>query len=259
MFLPFLARNSYLEQMEAWGVADHFSQLREQGSFMPLENLQKLAWNLFHWVRRRLHLLGIVDIGTQDGHPVSLRLSRLGASLLSAAPAQSATGARSTLVVNPDFEILLFPESDSPELVHRLDRFSLRTASDRLFRFQLSEDSVRTAIGDGMGISEIISVLSERCRVSLPQNVLFSLRDWGDRAGVLFLEEPRRIVARKAATLARLKAHVRVRELTEEDQGGALRIRETVRIQDFKELLRDLGFHLETLPAKNAASKAAGE
>lgn len=243
MYVPFLARNSYLAQMEGQGIAEYFAQRRAQGCFAALEDLQRLSWNVFHWVRKRLHLLGIVDLGFQDGHPVALRLSRLGASLLAGAPAQAAAGARSTLVVNPDFEILLFPENDAYELVHTLDRFSTRTASDRLYQFRLSEESVRSALADGMGISEILEVLTDRCRTPLPQNVLFSLTDWGDRAGAVSLDADRVLHARRPELLARLLEHERVRDLT--TQGERIRLDDAVRIEDFRALLRDLGFYLE--------------
>jgi hypothetical protein len=210
-----------------------------------MEDAQKLAWHLFHWVRKRLHLLGIVDLGFKDGHPVGLRLSELGAKLL-AGPAQAAEGARSSLVVNPDFEILLFPESDAYELVHTLDRFAKRTGSDRLYRFELSEKSVCRGLVDGIGIGEILEVLSDRCRTSLPQNVLFSLRDWADQAGVLTLDKERTLRTRRKDTLDRLLEHARVREWTEErTEEKALRIREEIDVEDFRSMARDLGFPVE--------------
>jgi hypothetical protein len=245
MDVPFLARNSHLGQMERETFAEYYTELREQGRHIVMEDAQKLAWHLFHWVRKRLHLLGIVDLGFKDGHPVGLRLSELGAKLL-AGPAQAAEGARSSLVVNPDFEILLFPESDAYELVHTLDRFAKRTGSDRLYRFELSEKSVCRGLVDGIGIGEILEVLSDRCRTSLPQNVLFSLRDWADQAGVLTLDKERTLRTRRKDTLDRLLEHARVREWTEErTEEKALRIREEIDVEDFRSMARDLGFPVE--------------
>lgn len=246
MYLPFLARNSYLTQMEEQGVRDYYKQLSDRGRRVAIDNLRQMSWHLFHWVRKRLHVLGLVDLGYQDGHAIGLRVSSLGASLLSGVPAQDLSKGRSMLLVNPDFEILLFPESDAPELVHCLDRFSKRTGSDRLFRFQLSEESVRSALADGMDFAEMLSLLSERCRTPLPQNVIFSLEDWADRAGLLFLGEDRALSARRPETLERLRGHRRIQELCDAlPDGGGLRLKEEVRIEDFKALLRDLGFHLE--------------
>ncbi|HHI79237.1 MAG TPA: hypothetical protein ENK02_04605 [Planctomycetes bacterium] len=249
MFLPHLARNSYMTQLDGLGVEAYFDDLREQGCFLVLEDQSQLIWNLFHWVRHRLHMLGIVDFGYsgESSIPQSLRLSRLGAALLSNAPGE---GGRSTLVVNPDFEILLFPEEDAFELVHSLDRFSTRTSAEHVYRFQITEESVRSALADGMGIAEILDVLTDRCRVQLPQNVLFSLQDWGDRAGLLVLSGERRLRARKPEMIDKLLEHPRVRELTgERPSPNELEIQKNVRLGDFRGMLRDLGFYL-VLPAK---------
>ncbi len=263
MFLPHLARNSYMTQLDGLGVEAYFDDLRAQGCFLVLEDQSQLIWNLFHWVRHRLHMLGIIDFGysVDSTIPQFLRLSRLGAVLLSNAQGE---GGRSTLVVNPDFEILLFPEEDAFELVHSLDRFSTRTSAEHVYRFQMTEESVRSALADGMGISEILDVLTDRCRVQLPQNVLFSLQDWGDRAGLLVLSGERVLRARKPEMIDQLLEHPRVRELTgERPSPNELEIKKKVRLGDFRGMLRDLGFYL-VLPAKakkgseNSPSKKTG-
>jgi len=254
MYVPFLARNSYLAQLHTHGVVDFYANRRKHGRSALIENLERLSWHLFHWVRRRLHVLGIVDLGFQGEQPVALRLSQLGASLLAGVPAQAVEGGRSTLVVNPDFEILLFPESDAFSLVHTLDRFARRTGSDRLYRFELDEASVRSALSDGMGVGDILDVLTERCRTPLPQNVLFSLRDWADRAGVLAIDETGCLVVRKPEILDRLLGHARVRELTGERVSPTqLELLSEVKIDDFRALVRDLGFHLEPGAENNAS------
>lgn len=244
MHVPFLARNAYLVQMAELSVREHYDGERDSGRFVAREDLRKLAWHLFDWVRRRLHPLGLVDLGFEQGHPTAIRLSRLGAALLQEAPAQSAEGARSTLVVNPDFEVLLFPDSDVWPLVHSLDRFAKRTSSDRLFRFQLSEESVRSALADGMGLGQIFEVLTLRCRTPLPQNVRFSLEDWAARAGAVRLTRGRRLVAPKPELLEKLLAHKAVAELCEGDASD-LTLRAEVRALDFRAILRDLDFSLE--------------
>ncbi len=250
MFLPHLARNSYMTQLDGLGVETYFDDLRAQGCFLVLEDQSQLIWNLFHWVRHRLHMLGIIDFGYKGESqiPQWLRLSRLGAVLLSNAQGE---GGRSTLVVNPDFEILLFPEEDAFELVHSLDRFSTRTSAEHVYRFQISEESVRSALADGMGIAEILDVLTDRCRVQLPQNVLFSLQDWGDRAGLLVLSGERVLRARKPEMIDQLLKHPRVRELTgKRPNPNELEIKKDVRLGDFRGMLRDLGFYL-VLPGKS--------
>ncbi|MEZ5989188.1 MAG: helicase-associated domain-containing protein [Planctomycetota bacterium] len=248
MYVPFLARNTYLTQLEELGVREYYDGRRAQGRPVATDNLRQISWHLFHWVRQRLHLLGIVDLGYDEGHVTALRLSELGAQLLSGTATRPSS--QSMLLVNPDFEILLFPEADAPDLVHKLDRFARRTGSDRLFRFELGEETVRSALHEGMDLGEILALLEERSRVPLPQNVLFSLQDWADRAGVVFVDAEGCLGARRTETIERLVGHRRVQELTvaDEERDGVPRLADGVRFEDFKALLRDLGFHLERRP-----------
>jgi len=72
--------------------------------------LERLYYDLYHWLVHRLGLLGVADLGYRDGHLESLALSSLGAAVLGHAGAPAAqTGG---LLVNPDFEILQFPGSE---------------------------------------------------------------------------------------------------------------------------------------------------
>ena len=73
MYLPFLARNTYLSNLDELAVEDYFQAGAEGGRYVAQEDLQRLAWNLVGWVRKRLYLLGLVDLG-YDGHgrPVAM-------------------------------------------------------------------------------------------------------------------------------------------------------------------------------------------
>lgn len=180
--LPFLARNSYLSQLDALRAEEYFAARFQGGGYVPTETLQQLTWNLLLWVKRRLFPLGLCDIGTRDGRPVALRLSRLGAELLDAEPAGKVGGTRSTVIVNPDFEILVFPGDDVHEVVHLLDRFARRLKSDHVHQFRLDKDSVMAGVADGVSLDRMLQELSDRARAPMPQNVLYSLEEWAGPA-----------------------------------------------------------------------------
>jgi hypothetical protein len=180
--LPFLARNAYLAQLDAQQTEDFFAARFQGGGYTPTESLQQMAWNLLLWVKRRLFPLGIVDLGLSSGRPTALRLSRLGAELLEAEPAGRAGGARSSVIVNPDFEVLVFPGDDVHEAVHSIDRFAKRTKSDHVHQFKLSQASVRAGIDDGMTLAQMVAELQDRARAPIPQNVLYTLEEWAGRA-----------------------------------------------------------------------------
>ncbi|NOT30216.1 MAG: hypothetical protein HOP15_07195, partial [Planctomycetes bacterium] len=140
MYLPFLARNTYLLNLEDGKAEELFNERTQAGRAPSLEDPQRLAWNLIRWARERLYLLGLIDLGyDRAGRPVALRLTASGARLLGMERASEAgsergaardgaregarLGAVPSLVVTPDFEVVLFPTGDDGELIHALDRF----------------------------------------------------------------------------------------------------------------------------------------
>lgn len=176
--LPFLSRNAYLSQLDTQAAEEFFAARFLGGAYVPSESLQQMAWNLLIWIKKRLFPLGLVDVGMQGGRVTALRLSRLGAELLDAEPASKVGGTRSTLIVQPDFEILVFPGDDVHEVLHLFDRFAVRTKSDHVFQFLMDRASIEAGLGDGLSGAQIVQELNDRARVPLPQNVLYSLEDW---------------------------------------------------------------------------------
>ena len=176
--MPFLARNAYLAQLDGAQVEEFFAARCQGAAYAPSENLQQMARNLLLWVKRRLYPLGLVDIGLRDGRPVALRLSQLGADLLEAESAAKAGGTRSTVLVNPDFEILMFPGDDVHEAVHAFDRFAKRQKSDHVHQFKLDQVTLRAGLAEGLTLEDIVRELNDRARAPIPQNVLYSLEEW---------------------------------------------------------------------------------
>lgn len=176
--LPFLARNAYLAQLETAPTEEFFAARFQGGGYTPGESLQQMCWNLLVWVKKRLFPLGIVDIGMHQGRVTALRLSRLGAELLDAEPAAKVGGTRSSVIVQPDFEVLVFPGDDVHDVVHLFDRFAHRTKSDHVHQFRIDEASIRAGLADGMSRTQIVQELTDRARVPIPQNVLYSLEEW---------------------------------------------------------------------------------
>lgn len=176
--IPFLARNNYLSRLEELQVEDFFAPRFEIGGYLPRENLQELCWNLVRFIKRRLYPLGLVELGTRGGRPVAVRLSRLGAELLGAVQAGDVGRNTSEIIVNSDFEILLFPEHDEHEALHTFDRFAERQKSDRIHHFRLSRTGLQAALRDGMSVAQVLRALTDRSRTPLPQNVLYALEDW---------------------------------------------------------------------------------
>jgi hypothetical protein len=189
MYVPFLARNTYLSSLDELSVEECFAGRFQAGTYAPMEDLQRMAWNLAAWVRQRLHLLGVVDLGyDKSGRPVALRLTRIGARLLGVidgAPGPMAVAG--SLVVTPDFEVVLFPTGDDGELIHDLDRFCVREKLDSVLHFRITEKTVHRALAEGMFLKRMVGTLEGHSRTPVPQNVLYSIRDWAAQAGLLRL------------------------------------------------------------------------
>ena len=64
MFLPFVTRNAYMAALDRTTVEQFFTARGSlHGSTAPFEDIQQMGWNLLVWVRKRLALLGLVDLG----------------------------------------------------------------------------------------------------------------------------------------------------------------------------------------------------
>ena len=179
--LPFLSRNAYLAQIDVKQTEDFFAARFKGGGYTPTETVQQLCWNLLVWIKKRLFPIGIVDVGTNGSRITALRLSALGAELLDADPAGKLGGVRCSVIVQPDFELLVFPGDDVHEVVHLFDRFARRTKSDRVHQFRLERETVAAGIADGLTGAQILQELTDRARVPIPQNVLYVLDEWTQR------------------------------------------------------------------------------
>ena len=180
--------------------------------------------------------------------PVALRLTKVGARLLGAIDgAPQLAPAIGSLIVTPDFEIVLFPTGDDAELVHELDRFAIRERQGETLHFRLHEKSVQRALSEGMYLSRILATLRGQSRTPVPQNVLYSVRDWGARAGLMLLDERGLLRCEDEATFKRFQQDAGARPYIREqidEKHVQLKMRYTTRRT--QALLRDLGYLVET-------------
>lgn len=191
MYLPFLARNQYLSHLDELAVEDWFSaRTASGGTSVASEDMQRLAWNLVGWMRKRLYLLGLIDLGyDSQGHSVAMKVTAAGARHFGIRSQDGENPSVRSLVITPDFEVVHFPEGDQSALIHDLDRFCEREKSGAVMHFRITEKTVKRALQEGLPLSRIQAVLENNSRTPVPQNVLFSIRDWATQAGLLFLSE----------------------------------------------------------------------
>ena len=250
MYLPFLTRNTYLSNADDLAVEDYFTaRAGDGGTSTPMEDLQRLAWNLVGWVRKRLYLLGIVDLGYDtSGRPVAVRLTRIGAKLLGMTDPGAEDGpVLGNLVVTPDFEVVMFPTGDDAELIHDLDRFCTREKVGHLIHFRITEKAVQRALAEGMFQSRILATLERNSRTPVPQNVIYSIRDWSRAAGLMVMDKSRVLRCENADVMKRFIQDPGTRPyIAKQVDESSVQLKKNHTPKRLRSLLRDLEYLVET-------------
>ncbi|MDF1837010.1 MAG: helicase-associated domain-containing protein [Planctomycetota bacterium] len=190
MYLPFLARNQHLCNLDDWQEGQGHSRSMQGGRSKGGGDLQRLAWSLVAWLRQRLFPVGLLDLGyDSNGHAVAMRLTRLGTLALGMEAAPSPGMGRGSLVVTPDFEVVFFPGEDDAQMVYDLDRFADRAPTGTLKQYRLNEAALKRGLLGGMELHRMRDCLEMHSRTPIPENVYIALSDWALRAGLFFLSD----------------------------------------------------------------------
>jgi Helicase conserved C-terminal domain len=187
--LCFAVRNRYLARLDSEGIRERFRNRFQYTYTPPRDTTRALAETLRRWVVKRLYMLGLVDLGLAEGEAVALRITDLGRKVLDLPGEVQAVEEGRPLVVNPDFEVLLLPEGDITETAHTLDHFAIRTGSEEVNRYLIHREGVERAVAKGMSADEILEFLAQHSRTPIPQNVEYSIRDWGKKVRFARQEE----------------------------------------------------------------------
>ena len=195
-----LARNRYLLELEAEEPTSSRPPLSIRHA--AVTELGRAAQDL---LSKDFFALGLLDVALRDEKPIGLRLSRLGRRLL--LDQESAGGESKPLVVNPDFEVLVFPEGDIDDLLHALDRFAVRENTGQVVHYRLDRERIERAAVSGTTPEEVIAFLAEHARAELPQNVVYSIRSWSDAVRSGTLERGLLFVASDPAIVQTVTSH----------------------------------------------------
>ncbi len=256
-YVPFRVRNDYLANLEDEGVREHFKNRFRYTYTPPRESPAELRARLVGYMVKRLYPLGVIDIAVRGGRPVGVRLTELGRRLIhgerlcgsgspEATGESGSTQSASPLVVNPDFEVLLFPEGDVNEVAHTLGRFATRTKSERVAHYRIAREAVERAIVKGMTSDEILGFLEQNARLPVPQNISYSIREWAARVRFVRQREGVVVTTTDASSLDDLLAVEDVaRLLVERLAPTAALLRSPITDWKAQELLRGLGIYFK--------------
>ncbi len=239
MALPFVARNHYLALLGA-----EENEATEKASF-PVRSsadLKSLSWNLFTWIRKYLYLLGIVDVGyDENGRACGIRLTPNGAELLGILSGRELAGS-GHLVVNPDFEVVLFPDKNSHQLVYMMDRFADRELTENLFHYRITPGSLHRGLAEGLSLEDVLNCLAENSRTPVPQNVSYSLESWAKKNGSVAWNGKETLSCDAPEILDRLSLHPQLRQAGfERVDSETIKIQTAVNPGDLSNWVQDFG------------------
>lgn len=91
------------------------------------------------------------------------------------------------IIVQPNFELVALPETPE-DVVFQLSRYSELKSADKVHIFLLTKKSLLHAIDNGMKADALIELLQDNAKTDIPQNVLYSIEEWGALYGRVALK-----------------------------------------------------------------------
>ena len=143
-------------------------------------SLEHLADDFLRWLQAEPLLTGIVDLAFSNGVPVLLRTTPVAAAVFGFEWPEGPTPAQ-PLIVNPDYEIVLFSGGTPPEVHCVVHQMASLAKHDQVFHYRIDETSVATAAALGQSAEQLIAVLVENSRGPVPQNIRYSIESWAGR------------------------------------------------------------------------------
>jgi len=200
--------------------------------------------------------LGLVECQVRPGGKDVFALTPLGAQALelegSAVTPDLAEipSHRDALIVQPNFDVVVYAPEERTELLYHIDRFAERVSADRLAIYRLTNASICEGLQLGLCIDDVIALLEGAARTPLPQNVVFSLRDWARRfEEVHWIKNAWLLEAPDEATLDRWLSDPTVGTVVERRISPMLALCAGQRPATLSALLADLGASVQIVDA----------
>jgi hypothetical protein len=250
-------RQRYLSQLDEAGLREAYQSRFQYSPEAHLRDLPQLAQGIAAFIGEELHLLGLVDVALDGGRPAALCVTPLAAKALGLGESEGAP-AKSRLLVNSDFEVLLLPESDAYELIQRLDRFCERVNPQDAHRFRVTARSVERAVAGGLGAAEILDTLAAHSTTDLPQNVVFFIREHAEKVHFVDLRPVLLLTARHREVIDTLMKRADVRRFVQERLGPRVLALLPEAQEELHALLAEEGVFLEGEPLPELAGNGNG-
>ncbi|MEZ4459296.1 MAG: helicase-associated domain-containing protein [bacterium] len=134
------------------------------------------------WVRaflqRGLYWLGALERG-MEGNAAVIRFTTRGREMLGLPVKDAPKPTDKSMVVQPNFEIMVFLDATDISTLHQVYQVSERVKlSDRVAVFKLTPESVQRGYSMGSKAAAVIAFLRDQAAVEVPESVIFQLHDW---------------------------------------------------------------------------------
>ncbi len=109
--------------------------------------------------------------------------------------------------------------------------------------FRIDSKGVSRALHEGLSLARILDTLERNSRTPVPQNVIYSIRNWAINAGLVFLGSDRTLHVEDPDSRKRLLQDPGVRPFVARAlKDGSIRLKEEHTVKRLRALLRDLDY-----------------
>ncbi len=99
---------------------------------------------------------------------------------------EAGTTSSACLVVQPNFEVVVYRKNATPESLHMLGTFADLVSDQESLVFSTSLESIYRASEAGIKLDEIVSFLKRNSTKPIPENVTATLEEWWQRCNQVF-------------------------------------------------------------------------
>ncbi len=164
-----------IDNLVKWIKAEVF-RAREGRLWIQIEKLRIIeALKLFYD-------FGIIEYGFVNDELYAIQVTDFGKNVLFEKADPSKTGRLDAFIVRPDFEIIVFSNEIDLVIQFLLARFTEPKSTDVVCSYKLTEDTVFSAIEQGISVKNILSFLEKYSRRPIPNNVKRTIEGWASKA-----------------------------------------------------------------------------
>jgi len=200
---------------------------------------QALPVRLERFFFGHLGAAGVVTVGQAKGE-LACRLTPLGRYLLCSGPAPDHHWDK-TFFVESNFELLV-PRDISLDILWSVEQVADLTKHDQAMVYMISKSSVYRAMQDGHDAESLIKFLSSHSNNPVPQNVVFSIRDWCSRFGHMWIESAVLLRCKSEDLAYEVQSTTALREYVLGSLTPCDLIIDRHRVEEFLNLLQEYGF-----------------